>query len=169
MADMAFRYVGEVGLSLKHNGHVTKMETHNAGDTWLFKTFAKYLTGNATGADSEIPTFVDLRSQPSGGGDWTSQLARTVRISSRYFENDQTLGWVARLTATITYDDLISYIPDGDTRNFRIYLYSDKDNTPGTPDPYHDVAHVDVTSRTLSNISPGVILIIEWCMRLTNA
>ena len=169
MSNMDFRYEGRVNLSIKHGGHVTKLETHNAGCEWLFKTFAKYMTGNAKGTDSEIPKFVDLRGSSNQGRAWFTQLGRTVKIASRYFEEDPELGWVARFTATITYDDLLNYIPDGDARAFRIYLYTDEDTTPGTPDPYHDVAYVDVTSRTLSNISPGVILIIEWCMRLTNA
>ena len=169
MTDQRFGYKGQVNLSIKHGNHITRLTKHNAGCDWLFKAFAKFMSGNATGSDSEIPKFFDLRASSDQGTTWVSVLGREVKLSSRYFEYDSTLGWVARLTGQIVYDDLLQYISDADARQFRLYMYSDADESPGNTDKYHDVAYINLGADTLSNISPGVTLIVEWTMRLVNA
>lgn len=161
-------YEGIVDLTLNINGTIVKYGTHNDGCEYLMKAFAKYMTGNATGQDFEIPKFLDLKTKLRSGYEWDSYLILKPELTSRFYEKDPQYGWVARFTGVISFTDLRDIIPDGDPKQYRLYLITDEDNSPGNTEPNHEVAFIDVESRLLSNIGPGVTLVVEWTMRIKN-
>lgn len=159
-------YVGNVTLKVKIKNKVITLKNHNAGLDYLMQSFAKFITGNYEG-DRDIPKYIDLRTSADNGSTWVTCLTKTLPLSSAYFENDSAEGWIARLTATIKYEILISPISETSTNLYRLYLYSGKDES--TPSElYHDLAFMNVSASDLAVISPGTLGIIEWSMKLQN-
>lgn len=159
-------YTGRVDIKLKIRNKIIGMEKHNEGDEWLFKAFAKFVTGNSN-TEGDIPKYLDIRESNAGG--WVSILTTPVELTRRYFDNDSNYGWTGILHGSIAYENLLSTIPDTSTGNYRIYLISGYDTDPGQVGQYHDLAHTDISAVALSNIAPGVQLLVDWNMSISNS
>lgn len=164
-------YIGSVNVHLNINGHKVDINTHNAGLPYLSRIFAKLITGNYED-QHDLPEYIDLRSYHQ---DDTAHehpnlcLSSQLPISGKTYEyNSEVKNWIAKFTASITHDNLISEISEDSQDLYRIYLYSgyDPDNLDG--EYYHDIAYIDVQAKDLSKIIPGTQAIIEWSMQIVN-
>ena len=165
-----FEYLGNVSVNILIDGKSIRMSNHNLGLPYLFKSFAKWITGNYEGK-IDIPQYIDLR---KSNDDWVTEkscLAQQIPLSGRTYEYDSVQtpsNWVARLTAVISYASLIEEIEEGGGYKYRLYLYTGIDDN----DPNYvanDIAYLDVSERDLARIAPGIQAIIEWTLQISNA
>lgn len=158
-------YRGIVDVKLIIDGKKVVLNNHNEGTESLFKSFAKFLTGN--GVDViDTPQFLDLQYKGTDSDKWKSWLSKTVSLSGREYYQDGT-DWVAKFSTAIAHSNLIQTITsdmDADGE-FRLVMYSGTNDEITTP---NDLAYLKVAAKDLARIVPGTQAIIEWAMMIDN-
>ena len=165
-------YKGIVKFKLKIGGKIFNLTSFNNGTDYLKKSFCKFLTGNY-GGNPDTPQLLDLRKFDTDANKWITCLNQEIVLTGKTYlqTTDEALGinnnWVARFTAAIPFASLIEKILDSDTHQYRFYLYGSFDESD-ISERYHDLAYVNVTAESLSQITEGTQALLEWSMQLLN-
>ena len=162
---MIVGYEGIVELSFVKNGKTLRKTVHNAGLDALFMALCKALAGYSIKEDR--PVYVDLRKGPYSSDNGTSILSRRVSVSGSSYSYDTDLRkWTCKLSATISYTDLMSSAELQSEEEIRLYLLNGK-KTPS------DLAYITLkdygeTSSELDSLMPGTQILIQWKMYFGN-
>lgn len=164
--NLKFIYKGNVKLKLMISDKVVTLEEHNSGLPRLSQTFCNMLIGNPITRE-DIPEYLDLRYSNDGGTTWTSNLITRVYLSGKSVDYDSEENtYTANFNAVISYNMLQQPIDRNDPRPYRLYLYS---GALSADTGHYDLAYLDVSAATLSNISPGTQVIVSWSMQIVNS
>lgn len=154
-------YEGNVTISFCVNGKKISTNTHNEGLPALIESFCKIMSGNYSGS-SDTPQYIDIRRIESDGSETSIINVNNVNLSgaSWGYEDGKC---VTTFNAVITYDMLVQAISYEDTATYRLYLYSYDESSQ-----IRDFARLKIDASDLSRIVPGVSVLIEWKMTLSN-
>lgn len=151
-----FKYKGNVVIKLNINGKIVTLENHNTGTENLQRSFCKFVTNNLVPAD-DLPQFIDLE-KSTDSTEWEPALISKLPISGREWSEASPGEYVATLTCSIEYSDLISSITTtGTYQYFRLVLKSAQ----------YDLAYLSVDVADAARIVPGIQAIVQWSMQLT--
>lgn len=150
-------YVGQVELySANVNGKKQLFNSHNAGCSDLFKSIARYLSGNINTL-SDRPLYVDLRVEDSTQT-FNSILKSKIPItSSMFFQDSSDLSWKTSYEAILEGTQLknTQIYP---SKNYRFYLTSED----------ADFAYIDVLAEAL-RFTGGTQIVVKWTMQFVGA
>lgn len=158
-------YLGNVTVKINVCGKLYDITNHNEGLDYLKYIFSLLMTGNI-GTNIFVPQYIDLRKEYTEEGEVkeSSYLNYLSQISAkRYYKENN--DWYAELTGVIDSDQLFQTVTPDDTSNYYLYLmtgYTDEHKS-------FDLARLSISSKTLSQITPGITATIVWSMKLTNA
>lgn len=166
-------YKGTATIKLVLGDKVVLLKNKNSGTDYLKKSICKMLSGNY-GGDADIPQKIDLRKYDSSSDSWVTYLNQEIELTGKtflYIENDPELkidhNWVARFNAAIPYSAFLDPVSDRDESLYRLYLYGSFDETDIT-ERYHDLAYIPISAYSLSQVTEGTQMLIEWNMQILN-
>ena len=164
-------YKGTVHLSFNINGKKCSQTKHNSGLPKLRQSFYRFILGYQS-TPEDIPQYLDVRKT---SGDWSTEgttcLVSLIPLSGKtnweegqYSSTSQSGADenVAKLTAVVSSTSLIKQIVNSDASSYRLYLCSGE-TSYGT---VNYLAYLDTDAETLSKITPGTQMIVEWSMEL---
>lgn len=161
MFNTNLEYTGDIKMSLNIGGKSVQIRQHNDGTLILHQSICRFLAGQYRGL-CDVPNYIDIRNSDTN----TSILVQVVPLTGRkfMFENGE---YIVQCEAQIPYSQLTTTISADDPTNFNVVLCADKD-----PDAYmgiyRDLAYVQVSSGSLSNILPGTSAAIKWNLHIKN-
>ena len=121
----------------------------------MFRIISKALAGYNT--SEERPSSIDLRYEDTVSNSWVSGLNRKIPVSGRYYGQNQNGEWVSKMTAVLSYAQIIVGALSHD--DFRLYLQSSNNN---------DMAWISVAKADLQKVTAGTQAIIEWTLKVSN-
>lgn len=166
MNNLQLNYFGKVEIKFKVGDKVFSINTHNASEEGLRKSFAKFISGNYQGM-IDIPSYLDIRDARG-----TSILTQLIPLSATSYDKNITesgYDWYALVNAGIKYSYLLSPVIEG-SGDYRIYLLGSYDATMNSGKGGNsELASFDIDSSDLSKITPGTEGIIDWKLFITDA
>lgn len=160
-------YTGIVDIIFQRNNEqIKKVTIHNAGLDALFMSVCKALAGYSIQEDR--PVYVDLRKGPFTSDSGTSILSKRVSVSGASYSFDSDLNkWVCKLSATISYADILSPAELSSENELRLYLTNGK-KTPSDL-AYLVLKEEGASSSELDSLKPGTQALIQWKMCFGNS
>jgi len=153
----AFTYHGKVKISYKINGKTYEIPAHNLGTQNLFKFLCRSLCG--ANVINDRPIQIDIRTSTQSSFLYSeSILIDKLAVSTTYID-DISVGWMAKFTAELKYNNLNMDISPLEQNYFRLYLQNSSEE---------DFAYVGVDYLTLAQLQAGTQLQIDWCLYFDN-
>lgn len=151
------QYHGKVNLKFKINGKSYDVVTHNNGTANLFKYLCKCLCG--ANVIDDRPLKVDVRTSTQSSFLYSDSIVIDKLLVTSTYIDDISVGWMAKFSTELKYNNLNTDIAPLTENYFRLYLQNDSGE---------DYAYISVDYLVLSQITAGTQLQIDWCLYFDN-